>query len=151
MLLMTALNFTAADLADNRRGRLSRHQRDTLLWQIWLALRVWGGAAGTLVIVGLLSHMMGIVWFAGAMLAAVVTLAVLSFQADLNGGIRAVDGRVTLESRLPLLFWSPYCLIVGQHRFPVSRQTGHGFTNGNNYRVYYTSRSRTIISGEVLR
>lgn len=151
LLLISALNFTAADLADNQRGRLSPNQRETLLRQVLSSVRGWGLVVIILGIGGLMFQATSVFWLAGVIMAAVAALAWLSFQADLAGGVHAVDGRVTLQERLPLPFWSPYYLVVGRYRFPVSREIGHGFTRGHSYRVYYTSRSRTIVSGEVLR
>ncbi len=151
MLLISALNFTAADLADNQRGRLSPNQREILLRQVVSSVRGWGLVVAVLGIGGLMFQSMVVIWFAGVMMAAVAALIWLSFQADLANGVRAVDGRVTLQERLPLPFWSPYYLVIGRFRFPVSREIGHGFTRGHSYRVYYISRSRTIVSGEVLR
>lgn len=151
MLLIPALNFTAADLADNQRGRLSPNQRETLSRQALSSVRSWGLGMTVLGIAGFILQAKAVIWFAGVIMAAIATLAWLSFQADLAGGVRAANGRVILKERLPLPFWSPYYLVIGRDRFPVSREIGHGFTRGHSYRVYYTSKSRTIVSGEVLR
>lgn len=149
MLLIANLNFTAVDLYDNRLGRLSRHQRDVFFRRIWSVLRDWGMVAGGLAVVGLFLQITVIAWVASIAFVARMLLIGLSFQADLNG-VSAVDGRVNLVERLPVPFLSPYYLMIGAYRFPVSRQVGQGFTNGRRYRIYYTNGSHTIVSGEVL-
>ncbi|MCB9452193.1 MAG: hypothetical protein H6672_12190 [Anaerolineaceae bacterium] len=150
ILLVATLNFTAVDLSDNRQGRLSRHQREVLSRRIRLVSRDWGMLAGGLAVVGLFLQITAIAWFACAVFVGGMILVWLSFQADLNG-VSSVDGCVNLVERLPVPFLSPYYLMIGAHRFPVSRQVGYGFANGHSYRIYYTNGSHTIVSGEVLR
>ncbi|MBZ0307527.1 MAG: hypothetical protein K8I82_15785 [Anaerolineae bacterium] len=152
MLLMTALDFTVTDLAENRRGRLSKRQRAYLMRQSWSVL---GGRVALLVVLILGGWVFGVhslIWLTAAAIV-LVTLVVIgrSLNTDLQGMVRATDGtvRVVGDSFLPLI--SRHHLVVGGQQFTVSEQVGQGFATDRSYRIYYTTGTRTILSGELLR
>lgn len=146
-ILMYSLGFTEEDLADNQQGKMSIDQRLRCS-----ARRHWWLAGGIFCVVGFL-----IVWFGGGRLAVVLMLfAFFGFICFLNayrfytdatkGMASTVEGRVNL-----LINGRRYSVVVENMKFDLKQKAFLAFKNGDPYRVYYTPKTKVLLSAEWLR
>ncbi len=83
--------------------------------------------------------------------AAYVGLRALKLGADLRDERPAeVEGRIDLSMNAAQ-YAASYFLRVGKARFPLKKQPFFALKNGDPYRIYYTRRSKRILSVEWLR
>ncbi|MBZ0282897.1 MAG: hypothetical protein K8L97_19310 [Anaerolineae bacterium] len=147
LLLLGALDFSAADLAANRQGKLTAKQRTQLEQKRLRTLQGWIVAICGLIAGGVALHMRLIVIVFGS--ATLVTLALygwLKYNADFSERVQRAQGQFQFTSQLG---WPFYILQIGDEQFRVSSRLKRAFQAGDAYRVYYTVGSRTILSAEM--
>jgi hypothetical protein len=159
--LMDILGFTANDLAANRNGHLSASQ-EAKLWRKLSAIFAGYGLIAMGFIVFFLYSVADAsrepfnaaslisVFVSGA--GSVVFLTVIIYQwsqvqQDLNKGQAvSVEGKVALrvmETRTPR-----YKLQLRNLELEIPKSAYQGLTDGKIYRIYYSPKSRTILSIE---
>lgn len=147
LLLLGVLDFSAADLAANRQGKLTPKQQTQLERKRLRTLQGWILAVCGLVAAGIALHARLIVIVFGT--ATLVTMALygwLKFDGDFNQRVQRVQGRLQFTARLMSPF---YTLHIGDQDFRVSALVKRAFQSGDSYCLYYTAGSRTILSAEM--
>ncbi len=160
--LMAAFNFDEDDLEANQGGYLSQRQINRLK-------AVRNRSLSTFVLLALLFAFLAFFIVAAGfhpptilpsvVTAFVVILAVYSISGTKPGAIirDLSDNQAAVsEGRVDLLlsnaqYGSEYFLRVENVRFTVTQNAFLAFKNGDPYRIYYTPRSRKILSVEWLR
>lgn len=155
-LLMDALAFDEDDVAANRTGHFSngQHARLRSQWNTEVSLAV----LFTLVPIVLLAALLLTTHLPAATVIPVIALftplVVLLFAAFMVKALRlradlrddqvlSAEGRISLQLE--------YFLNVGDKRFPLKERAFLAFKNGDPYRVYYSQRSKRLLSVEWLR
>ncbi len=164
-LLMSAFHFEEQDLEANQAGKFTDWQRNRLRGDsrrssALLALFAFGGL--------FLAGLMTLIWSSAPneamsrlvvpLIMIAVTSLILVFYwarsrrtaADLNAPVvSVVEGRVLLKASDGQ--FGDYAARIGDVEFALKPQEFFAFKNGDPYRVYYTSRSKRILSLEWLR
>lgn len=163
--LMEALAFDEGDVEANRAGyfseaqkaRLNRDRRSQALGEMFLLVLSLVGIVLVLGAVNLayltppiLAVLVGIgAFFLG--LAALIWARSSRTRADLRENrVAEAEGRVDLVVNSGQ-YAANYFLRVGDIRFTVKQNAFLAFKNGDPYRIYYTPRSKRILSVEWLR
>lgn len=160
---MESIQLTSADLTANRRGVLSKPQRQFLRRQ-----RLFR-AAGTVALVLILVALVTVLWFKGrnpafagrGQLFLVLPLFLFwlwllrrqprqwqQLNRDLaEGRVATTEGVVYGGFRFGLGLVHPthYRLQVGDQRFAVSAETFHRLRPGERYRLYHTRHARAFL------
>lgn len=164
-VLRSAFRFDAQDLEANQAGKLTDWQRNRLRADVrrssaLLAVFAFGGL--------FLSGLMTLMWSSAPqatmsrlvvpLIVIAVTSLILVFYwarsqrtaADLNTqAVSVAEGRVLLKASSGQS--GEYAVRIGDVQFPLKQHEFLAFKNGDPYRVYYTSRSKRILSVEWLR
>jgi hypothetical protein len=149
LLLLSALEFTVADLAFNRNGELSPPQRQMLeqerLQHIERCVFAWI----MLLIVGLILQVdLWIIVF-GTLIAGWLVLGLwLRGEEDLHGGVHIILGRVD-EPPGHGAFYNRYRLLVNGQTLMVSPRVKSAFQPGRAYRLYATAGSHRLLAAEL--
>ncbi|MBL8165987.1 MAG: hypothetical protein JNJ61_28645 [Anaerolineae bacterium] len=150
LLLLDALKFSTEELELNRRGQLSRQQRNQLKHRFVWTIRRWLLALVALIPAGVLLHVRWMILvFSGATVVSVMVSIWLRWREDLKSRVSTADGYLNIMPQMRLPFAMAYQLSVDNVRFTVSRRTRAAFAPGRRYRVYYAPGSRTILSAEL--
>lgn len=147
LLLLDVLDFSAADLAANRQGKLTPKQHKQLEHKRLRILQSWILAICGLVAAGVALHArLIVIVFGSAILVTMALYGWLKFDGDFNQQVQRVQGRLQFTVRL----MSPlYILHIGDQDFKVSAFVKQAFQSGDAYCLYYTAGSRTILSAEM--
>lgn len=147
LILMGALDFTASDLAFNRRGELSQRQREKLQKYRLTLAKNWGIGLLAISLIGLLVGLPSALLVLELLLiGGLMLMTWLRLSADLAGYVQRASGCARFSPVSPLGAY----LIVGDQRFAISRRAYEAFSAGRCYRLYYAPISRTILSAEML-
>lgn len=149
LLLLGVLEFSAIDLAANRRGTLSEHQRAQLARKRRHALELWILTICLLVALGVILHFRLVV--IGFVSATLVTMALgvwLKFDADFKEPVQSIQGAMQFSPKLTPPFGA-YMLRIGNKQFTVSSRLKQALQAGGVYRIYHTAGSHTILSAEL--
>lgn len=150
MLLIGALNFSAIDLAANRRGQLSTNQRHEIVGRRLHEIEVWVLVLLLLIVSGVALHVrLVVIAFGGATLITLALAIWLKFDADLNEKVKVAQGKPRITQQLRLPFKARYVLVIGDERFTISQRVRRAFHEDARYRVYYSPGSRSLLSAEV--
>lgn len=141
--LQRAGGFTAGDLAANREGRLTQHQRE----------RLQSGRAGQAIFLGITALLtLGLLAaayrqhsLAGLALAAICAVAAFVFGVRLRSSwapsdVKACEGSIRLED--------PDSIRAGGHRLFVGVDLHDVLDPSRPHRVYYTPESHRVVSVE---
>jgi len=157
--LAQLLQFDQNDLAANRKGYLTQAQHERLSQGQASALTVslFMGAA---VVISLFAGVL----FGGLVLAVCGSLSLLgglltlieiysgqhSYGQDLDSGqVESIQGRVVVRQKEDLHGTGYYYdLSVGDIRFRLNEVQAQAFATGDTYILYYTPRSRVLLSAE---
>ena len=159
--LMAVLAFDEDDLEANRTGHFSQQQvarfRSKRKKEFWSAAVMSSLLLGFLffmadilptenfllsLIAGLLA--LGTMWFAYG-------LIIFRLGADLKEDhVLSTEGRIELSQEDKNNEVNSF-ITIGGLRFPVNRKTLLAFKNGDPYAIYYTRRSKKLLSAEWLR
>ncbi len=150
--LMEALNFTEADLAANRDGKLGPNQRG--------AIRLFGRIVGLgcalpltlLVVFFAIRGRTG--WFVllsyGLLVLSLASVAWSVFLSRTGGKVRVHEGVAKKEFRdnnPHTEHDDRFYLTIGDRRMEMDRATYYAFEEGARYRVYQ-SNNQSILSAE---
>lgn len=161
--LMSALNFNAYDLEQNRAGHLSQYQRERMESRFQNSASIYSGLYGIGITVAFFVLMafgarlidfrqtgiwMGILLLVILGLRFFIRMLRQPLEDDLKQGVvTAVEGIVTLN----ISDGGGYSLIIGDQSFLLPQKTFLAFKNHEPYCVYYLPYSRTLVSAEWLR
>lgn len=162
--LMTALDFTAADLDSNRHGTITERQqavlRDKRLRQV-RSLLLWGVYMGVMALLyffaqpdrpttPLLSWAITVLFGIGALgYLGAATAKWRAISAELrNGAVQSVEGPVALEKKVRGGGFRR--LRVGGVVFDISKAESLTFQNEAPYKVYYMPSSKIVVAVEPL-
>jgi hypothetical protein len=161
--LAAALNFNTDDLSANRGGNLSQAQaerlqrlrfRSTLITVLIVVIN--GVAASAFLFIGqreesFLLILVGIgVTIINAILVARAIQNWLRVQSDLQkDAVANVSGEVTRTARVfgRRVF---FVLAIGRQEFVVNKPVFNAVAEQKRYRLYYSPRSRTLLSAEAI-
>jgi len=145
--LMNVLGFSKGDLECNQQGKMSANQRSA-----YLNKRKWYLLGSGLCILGFM-----IVWFGGRELSVFLVGFVIGifvcgmnayrFYSDgINGVVASSEGRIdmTINGRR-------FSIAVEGQQFDLRQKAFLAFKNGDPYRLYYTPRTKQLLSAEWLR
>lgn len=145
--LISALDFSVADLYTNRRGELSDSQKTRIRHHRMKAIELWLVGMGVLVVVGLVleAHWIAIVFGVCTIISLMMATWIHS-EDDLQSGAHSTSGRLMLGPHR--LFSSRYHLWVGKEHFLISGALKEALDTRYAYRIYFTAGNRTILSAE---
>lgn len=158
--LAFGLLFTPVDLATNQAGYISFQQRDLLHARDKAVRGVMAGLTICLVffmvfvLVGLAIGIAGLSWLADAMgvliaiPAMILMIRIQPLSEDLRDAtVESLSGPVTMISNT----WSTrFTLRIKNQVFDIEREAYWCFREQDHYTIYYTPRSRIILSAEPL-
>jgi hypothetical protein len=161
--LMNTVDFTAADLSENRNGRISVTQKRKLRrMRIGSSILPVIFIAGTAALVQVATRNTGDfgvirdvnlrVLGASALLLASIVFFVIRWQrisADLGTGhVKSIHGRVTLGAvtRNIGYYGEGSRLSVGDVNFIIPFEARLAFTEGKQYQLYYAPKSKIVLS-----
>jgi hypothetical protein len=153
-VLMDALDFDENDLLANRNGQLGESQYDDLHSQ-----RIQFLAASVAVFLLIVFFMIFVLVFGNTFMPGLVMLIIggafamvaylyshkLKFDRDIQGVVELLEGVVELD-----IIQETCALDIDDCRFYVSSKVFLAFKNGDPYRIYFTCRTRKILSAEWL-
>ena len=148
--LIMALNFDEVDLEANREGLLSESQRIRLDDQqfkkdiILVGIIIWF----VLVLAQVLFVQSADTWWFMAIFCGVVIVSMSHHRRRLYNDLNGCEGRVRLDiiNERGL----QYKIGIGDIELFVKKEVFLAFKNGDPYRIYYTPRTKKILSAEWL-
>ena len=146
-ILMNALRFTEEDLTANQQAKMSVSQRLRCLTNRdgWLVAGLFCGFGFLAIWLGARDAVFFLVVFAAGIFAC--GQHVYNYHTDATKGIvAALEGRINLD-----IFGRRFSIEIDGMRFNLKRDTFLAFKNGDPYRIYYSPKSKMLLSAEWLR
>lgn len=164
--LLNALGYAPADLAANRKGRLSKKQRQKyappkisplVQTVIWGHMAVVGGILGAIAVISgemILLLVMGIVAGLGAlpfmMMQNEGALRPVVSADVAKGDVAQACGTVFLERESRKNRGVNYYLMIKEHKLRITSKVYSALTPNADYCVYYMPYSKEFIAAETL-
>ncbi len=161
--LMDVLAFDDDDLDANRLGHLSTRQQAKFAGEQWrigafmiaLVLSFIGWIAAGSYFGGLIAASLSLMLLVAPAVAALLLIYAMRLyrvrrdaQTD---DVLAAEGRINLAMRAVSINNVQCTLEVGDVKFPLKQDAFLAFKNGDPYAIYYTRRSKKLLSAEWLR
>ena len=163
--LAEALNFTQSTLKANRNGRMTHEQTEIVRQQSYARLRKYAGKL--LIRLGILVAYVGIAYVINPFATTTVVLLIGGCLFGLPAFFQTIDIRDAWSDLRTDINQREVKMVVGRVKFAqygekarhlihIERQTFHDlpeqvlsvFTAGERYRIYYSAKTKIILSAE---